>query len=374
MQRTGVLHLATALTVAALATALASPVGAGTDRGNKDGQLVIGHLGPESGDLSAIIDSLRTPITIAIDEINAAGGVNDQPVILVTGDDGGGPEPQTASHRSTGCSRPTRSTRSWDRRPHPHVEAIADKIDTNAAVVCTGSETSPELSRRRAMQAGTSSARRLPTSSRRPRRRAGPLGGAQPCGDPLAANDPYGRGYAKAMSKALKQGGAKVVANVSYDPDGSQFDADAEKVADVDADALALIAYPDTGSKVIQALIAAGVGPADVPLYTTDGLDSSSIPELVDPANLGVLDGVQGTTPAAAPAGVEHPFQGDVRRDRRRHGVLVLLLRLHHPHGTGRSEGEVGRSCEVPAAVHEEPQGLRGLQLLRRVQGAARGW
>src|SRR5262245_34779296 len=48
----------------------------GGDRGNVDGVLVIGALLPQSGDLSAIYAALSTPVDMAIEEINAAGGVN----------------------------------------------------------------------------------------------------------------------------------------------------------------------------------------------------------------------------------------------------------------------------------------------------------
>ena len=51
------------------------------DRGNVDGTLAIGALLPQSGDLAVIFNALHTPVTMAIDEINAAGGVNGKPVV-----------------------------------------------------------------------------------------------------------------------------------------------------------------------------------------------------------------------------------------------------------------------------------------------------
>jgi branched-chain amino acid transport system substrate-binding protein len=308
MHRTRHLKVASILTVLVVAVAFAAPAGAGADRGNKDGQLIIGHLGPESGDLAAIIDSLRVPVNLAIDEINAAGGVNGQQVTLVTGDDGGGSEPQTASATLDRMLTSDKVDAIIGPAASPDVEATADKIETNAATMCSGSTTSPALSPK-GYAGGYFFRTAPPDKLQAPATAELVLSEGHSRVAILSLRNAYGRGYAKAMSKALKQGGAKVVANETYDPDGSQFDAEADKVANVNADAIALIAYPDTGSKVIQALIGAGAGPADVPLFTTDGLDSSDIPELVDPANLGSVNGVQGTTPAAAPAGIEHPFQ-----------------------------------------------------------------
>src|SRR5262249_27388712 len=70
-----------------------SPTTAGSSnaRGNIDGVLTLGALLPQSGDLSAIFKSLSTPIKIAVDEINAAGGVNGKPVVLKSADDGTDP-------------------------------------------------------------------------------------------------------------------------------------------------------------------------------------------------------------------------------------------------------------------------------------------
>src|SRR5258707_9815687 len=61
-------------------------------RGNVNGQLVLGALLPQSGDLSVIYKSLKTPITMAVAEINAAGGVNGKPVVIKDGDGGTKPD------------------------------------------------------------------------------------------------------------------------------------------------------------------------------------------------------------------------------------------------------------------------------------------
>ena len=50
--------------------------------------LALGVLFPESGSLSAIIGALRTPVDLAMGEINAAGGVLGKPVTIAAADDG----------------------------------------------------------------------------------------------------------------------------------------------------------------------------------------------------------------------------------------------------------------------------------------------
>ena len=52
---------------------------------------MFGTLVPQSGDLSNIVESLQTPIDIAVEEINEAGGVLGKPVTVIEGDDGTSP-------------------------------------------------------------------------------------------------------------------------------------------------------------------------------------------------------------------------------------------------------------------------------------------
>ena len=60
--------------------------------GKGDGTLTIGQLSPQTGSLSTIAPSLTTPVTTAIDEINAAGGVFGQPVSYSVANDGNEPD------------------------------------------------------------------------------------------------------------------------------------------------------------------------------------------------------------------------------------------------------------------------------------------
>ena len=92
--------------------------GAGFDpqpTGKGDGTLTIGQLAPQTGSLSSIVPSLTTPVTTAIDEINAAGGVFGQPVnywspMTAT-------NPISPSGRWRRCSKAAGPTRSSVRRP-----------------------------------------------------------------------------------------------------------------------------------------------------------------------------------------------------------------------------------------------------------------
>ena len=58
------------------------------DRGNVDGVLKVGYLLPTSGNAANVGPPMISGIEMAIRDINAAGGVNGQPVSLVGGDEG----------------------------------------------------------------------------------------------------------------------------------------------------------------------------------------------------------------------------------------------------------------------------------------------
>ena len=79
------------VSVAGVATAaLGAPASAGKR------ELVIGSLAPESGSLQTLLESLRTPVQMAVEEINAAGGIDGVPVRFTTADEGDDAEYATA--------------------------------------------------------------------------------------------------------------------------------------------------------------------------------------------------------------------------------------------------------------------------------------
>ena len=102
-----------------------------------------------------------------------------------------------------------------------------------------------------------------------------------------------------------------MTATVLYNPEGSNFDADVQKAIDSKPEAVAVLGFNDDGAKIINTMIGKGAGPADIPIYTADGMQSSSFAETVDPSDLSKVAGIKGTAPAAAPAGVESPFTAE---------------------------------------------------------------
>ena len=122
-------------------------------------------------------------------------------------------------------------------------------------------------------------------------------------------NDEYGAGFAEVLAAALDSNGVNVATQVSYDPNATSFDAEVAQVtgAEGGVDAVAIITFGE-GAQLLQAMIEAGAGPADLPVYVADGFKDTVSAEDVDPSNPAVLEGIRGTAPSAAPPNGEATF------------------------------------------------------------------
>ena len=109
----------------------------------------------------------------------------------------------------------------------------------------------------------------------------------------MARQDFYGEGLAEQVQATLEEKGATVSEFVLYAADAQNYTAEINKVAASKPDAIVLIAFEET-TKIIPQLIAKGVGPQDVQLYFVDGNLADYSEQNFD------LAGVKGTLPVAA--------------------------------------------------------------------------
>ncbi|MGH3330164.1 MAG: ABC transporter substrate-binding protein, partial [Nocardioidaceae bacterium] len=110
----------------------------------------------------------------------------------------------------------------------------------------------------------------------------------------MARQDSYGEALANQVAKTIQQQGAKVATKTLYNADATQFTAEVNEVKASNPDAIVLIAFNET-TKIIPRLIAAGVGPQDVPTYFVDG-NCADYSADFDP---GTLTGTKCTFPGA---------------------------------------------------------------------------
>lgn len=114
----------------------------------------------------------------------------------------------------------------------------------------------------------------------------------------LALQDAYGEGLANVVEQVFTEGGGEITTKIIYDPKAASYEAEVGQCAATNPQAITLIGF-DESSKILQEMIKQGVGPQDVQLYLVDGNLSNTLAEGLPE---GTLEGVKGTTPGAKPA------------------------------------------------------------------------
>ncbi|MGH9182900.1 MAG: ABC transporter substrate-binding protein [Acidimicrobiales bacterium] len=260
-----------------------------------DGVLKLGALLPQTGNLAQFGPAMQAAVQLAVDDINAAGGVLGQDVVLVSADSGTDADiANTAAERFLSAE---------------NVDGIIGAAASGVTLLgvigptvgarrveCSGSTTSPLFND---FEDDGLFFRTAPTDFFQSELLADSIT-ADGFSSVAIANraDDYGQALADATAAELEDAGAEVVTQVAFDPDGSNFDADVARLASANPDAVVLIAFPEEGAQVLNAMVEQGVGPADLPIYVTDGLASDDLAASVDPNDLAVLNGMKGSRPS----------------------------------------------------------------------------
>ena len=256
-----------------------------------DGTLTVGTLLPQTGSLAFLGPPEFAGVDLALQEINAAGGVLGKPVTLINGDSG---------DTSTDIASQT-----VDRALSQGADAIIgaassgvsltviDKITSAGAVQISPANTSPEFS--------TYQDNGLYFRTAPPDTFQGQVVGDLVAKDGnetmsiLALDDSYGTGLAANVTKAYEAAGGTVASQKIYDPKASSYEAEVGEVKAANPSAVVLIGF-DESKKIIAEMIKQGVGPQNVALYLVDGNLSQTIG---DGLPAGALKGVKGTLPGA---------------------------------------------------------------------------
>lgn len=267
-----------------------------------DGELSIGQLAPLTGAIAPLATSFTTPVKIAVDEMNAAGGVGGRPVRLTVADDAS--DVTTARTALDGLVRDARVDAVIGPSSSEIAAALMPELADHPVVMCSGSNTAGALSD---IDSGNSYFRTAPPDRLQALAMAALLERDQRTRVAvLAPADAYGAPFARDLAGALRRAG--VTARVTRIGPGTDPAARVSTALGSDPDAVVLVGFPDSMAPVVRALAAAGKGPNQFPVYGTDGLQSADLGPAVDPANPAVVAGLRGTVPAGVPAGIDHPF------------------------------------------------------------------
>ncbi len=242
-----------------------------------DGVLTIGTLLPETGNLAFLGPPEIAGVQLAIADVNAAGGFGGQPVGLVEGDSGD-------TTTDTAVQTVTRELQAG-------VDAIVGAASSSVSASVIDQIT----------EAGVTQFSPANTSkqfSDYPDEglyfRLGPSDILQ--GLVLAEvivddghgtlvimnfDDDYGNGLMEDLDASFTESGGETVDIITYDPQAQTFDAEVQQALAADADAIALIGFDET-SRLLAALVEAGLGPQDIPTYMVDGNVGNALGERFD--------------------------------------------------------------------------------------------
>jgi ABC-type branched-subunit amino acid transport system substrate-binding protein len=220
--------------------------------------LTIGTLLPETGNLAFLGPPEVAGVQLAINDINAAGGVLGQQVALVTGD--------------SGDASTDTATQTVDRLLQSGVNAIIGAASSGVSL--TVIDTITQAGVMQISPANTSDQfttyndqnlyfRTAPPDLLQARALADLIeqDGNNTVGI-LATNDPYGTGLAENTKNNLVADGLPEdsIRNVIYDPQAANYDAEVQQMTEFSPDAVVVIGFEES-SRIIQGLNTNGVGP-----------------------------------------------------------------------------------------------------------------
>lgn len=257
--------------------------------------LKIGTIIPQTGDLAILGPPQGEAVKLAVSQINEAGGILGKDLELAEGDSGTNEEvANNAADRMIQSELVDAIIGAASSRISL---SIIDKVTGSETVQCSPSNTSATFTTYEDADPGFYFRTAPPDNLQGPALADVIVGDGHATVSIIALNDAYGQGFADFLSQALEGSGAEVVANVAYDPQGTDFSGDVQQALEADPDAIALISFPETGTRIITNLLEEGVSPDQ--LYTADGMQDGAVIGEVAPDDPAALNGTKGTAPSS---------------------------------------------------------------------------
>src|SRR5215213_5853754 len=250
------------------------------------GPLRIGILFPFTGDLSDFGEPFRQAAELAVNEINAAGGVNGQPIELVQGDSATSPQQAVEEARRLieleGVSAIVGPAGSGETLP------VAESVTGPAGVLeVTMSATSPALTIAndndflfRTVISDDAQGIVMADLARE-------QGFESAC--VFYVNNAYGQGLNDAFSERFMAEGGTITAQVPHEQEQASYASEIAACTESDPDVLVAPAYPESGRVFLRELIEGGNAPS---LIFSDGLQA---PDMFAELGWEVFEGSFGT-------------------------------------------------------------------------------
>ncbi|MFB2918973.1 MULTISPECIES: ABC transporter substrate-binding protein [Aerosakkonema] len=265
--------------------------------------LKIGTLLPATGDLSSIGQGMIAAVPLLVETVNKCGGVNGQPVTLISEDDQTKPEAGAAG--MTKLAEADKVAGVVGSFASSVSTAAVDIAVRNKVMLISPGSTSPVFTT--AAKEGKYQgywARTAPPDTYQAQalaKLASEKGFKRV--STVVINNDYGVGFEKEFVQAFKKLGGTVVNEskpTRYDPKATTFDTEAASAFAGKPDAVVAVLYEDTGSLLLKAAAEQGVSKG-VTVMLTDGVYSPQFPGKVGKTSNDkfILGGAVGTVPGA---------------------------------------------------------------------------
>ncbi len=294
--------LAFSLAVTTLATGFLTTACQGNGTSGDYG-LKLGTLLPTTGDLSSIGQNMPVAVDLAVETINACGGVNDKSVALINEDSQ--TDPTAGSSAITKLAEVDKVAGVIGAFASSVSSAAVDVAVRNQVMLVSPGSTSPVFTQRakngefqgfwaRTAPPDTYQARALAALAQKK--------GFKDVSTVVINND-YGVGFEREFVQAFeKLGGTAANKNqpVRYDPKATTLDSEARKAFGSKPDAVAAVLYAETGSVLLKAAFEQGLTES-VTVMLTDGVYSEDFTKQVGKTGDGksIISGALGTVPGA---------------------------------------------------------------------------
>lgn len=275
--------------IAAVALIAAACGGGGDDVEISTDPLKLGYLLPETGQLAFLGPPMISGVQLAIQEINAAGGVLGNPIELLSGDEAGdaGRAAEEATRLLAAGVRGIVGAAATGM-----TVAVLDQITSAGVVQCSPSNTGIRLTR-------------LPDKGYYFRTAPSDVLQAPVLAELVinagytsiavtARADDYGVPFLEETAAQLEARGATVTIAESYDPDAGTFDSVVDAMLGSGAEAFVIISFVE-GAQIVQGLLAAGIRPTQI--FGADGIAGTAFADNFPSAS--VLEGMRFTAPTA---------------------------------------------------------------------------
>ncbi|MEX2622257.1 MAG: ABC transporter substrate-binding protein [Acidimicrobiia bacterium] len=262
-----------------------------TTTGGTGESLTFGGLLPETGSLAFLGPPEIAGALLAVDDINAAGGVLGADVVWIPGDSGDTSadiaNPTVDGHLAAGVHA------IFGAASSSVTFTVIDKITGAGVIQFSPANTSQLLS---TYDDNGLYFRTAPSDFLQ-----GTILADLVAADGLTAGviyrqEPYGEGLAERFREVYESLGGEVEPFIAYPPEGvTTFDAEVDQLVEADPDVIVVISFEE-GALILETMHARGIGPASgKAVWGVDGNIGGLHTELADPS---ILAGMQGTTPS----------------------------------------------------------------------------